>query len=421
LFVPKQDDERAEYPHLFNDQAAGMAREVAEPKWQTVLVKSTLSALPIYLMMSDKMPSWVIHEIDSLRRNFLWSGKEQAVRGKNLVAWPAVCTPTSCGGLGIIDLRLSGFALRVRWLWMQRTDEDRAWSSLPIKIEPEVQALFDASVTVIVGNGLRTLFWLDNWMDCRSVRSIAPHLIQFISPRISRKRTIAEALHQKRWIRDIQGGLSVAALRDYVRLWHALIGVTLSNEPDRFRWKWTSDGSYTASSAYRAMFIGTVSNPVIQRVWKSWAPLRVKFFTWLALKSRLWTADRRRRHSLDAHDPCWLCDQEAETVDHLLVNCSFAKIIWWNLTSWMDCTCSFQGQFTLQSWWDYLRGIQGWDRRKGVDSLFMCIIWAIWKERNQRLFEGTSCTALELQDKIKMDINLWIRAGARRLGCLKRE
>ena len=53
------------------------------PAWQgkllnrsgrLVLVKSTLSALPIYLMMSDKLPSWVIHEIDSLRRNFLWSG-----------------------------------------------------------------------------------------------------------------------------------------------------------------------------------------------------------------------------------------------------------------------------------------------------------------------------------------------------------
>jgi len=53
------------------------------PAWQgkllnrsgrLVLVKSTLSALPIYLMMLDKLPSWVIHEIDSLRRNFLWSG-----------------------------------------------------------------------------------------------------------------------------------------------------------------------------------------------------------------------------------------------------------------------------------------------------------------------------------------------------------
>jgi len=147
------------------------------PAWQgklmnrsgrLTLVKSTLSALPFYLTMSDKLPSWVIKEIDSLRRNFLWSGKEAAVRGKNMVAWETICTPTSCGGLGLVDMRLSGFALRVRWLWLQRTEDDRAWSALPIKIELEVQALFDASVTVTMGNVERTLFWLDNWINGRS-------------------------------------------------------------------------------------------------------------------------------------------------------------------------------------------------------------------------------------------------------------
>ena len=154
---------------------------------------------------------------------------------------------------------------------------------------------------------------------------------------------------------------------------------------------------------------------------RNWAPPRVKFFTWLTLKQSLWTADRRRRHNCDAHNLCWLCDQEAETGHHLLVSSSFAKVIWWNLLSWMDCSCSFQGPSQLHTWWEHLRGMQGRDRRRGFDSLFMCIIWAIWKERNKRLFEGTSCTAVELQDKIKLDIQLWIHAGVHHLGCLKRE
>ncbi|KAG2580598.1 hypothetical protein PVAP13_6NG358466 [Panicum virgatum] len=54
-------------------------------------------------------------------------------------------------------------------------------------------------------------------------------------------------------------------------------------------------------------------------------------------------------------------------------------------------------------------------------TLIMCIIWAIWKERNNCLFEGKSCTVHELQDKIKLDIRLWIDAGAARLGCLRQE
>jgi len=79
------------------------------------------------------------------------------------------------------------------------------------------------------------------------------------------------------------------------------------------------------------------------------------------------------------------------------------------------------GPSQLHTWWEHLQRLQVREHRRGFDSLFMCITWAIWKERNNSLFEGTSCTAQELQDKIKLDIKLWIHAGARCLGCLKWE
>jgi hypothetical protein len=68
---------------------------------------------------------------------------------------------------------------------------------------------------------------------------------------------------------------------------------------------------------------------------------------WLASKSRLWTADRRRRHGLEAHDTCWLCDQERETSAHLLSECCFAKEVWWALLSTIDCAISFPQQQQL--------------------------------------------------------------------------
>ncbi|PAN17004.2 hypothetical protein PAHAL_3G099400 [Panicum hallii] len=116
--------------------------------------------------------------------------------------------------------------------------------------------------------------------------------------------------------------------------------------------------------------------------------------------------------------------KDPETADHLLVNCncSFAKIIWWNLLSWMDCPCSFtQESLQLHTWWDHLRKLQAQEKRRGFDTLFMLIIWALWKERNNRLFQRQESTVQELQDRIKLDIKLWIEAGASRLGCLKRE
>jgi len=63
---------------------------------------------------------------------------------------------------------LAGFALRTRWLWLQHTGVERSWAQLQIDVEPEVRAFFSASVTVQVGNGESTLFWLHAWIQGRS-------------------------------------------------------------------------------------------------------------------------------------------------------------------------------------------------------------------------------------------------------------
>jgi hypothetical protein len=65
------------------------------------------------------------------------------------------------------------------------------------------------------------------------------------------------------------------------------------------------------------------------------APPKVKLFFWLTMHSRLWTADRRRRHGLQDSDECNLCAQATETCGHLLVGCVLARQLWHMLlTSW---------------------------------------------------------------------------------------
>lgn len=99
------------------------------------------------------------HESDAICRIFFWVGKDASVRGKCMVAWEAVCKPTELGGLGVTDLKLAGFALQTRWLWLQKTSRNCAWSQLPIKTVSEVQAFFRASTYTIVGDGRTALFW----------------------------------------------------------------------------------------------------------------------------------------------------------------------------------------------------------------------------------------------------------------------
>jgi len=75
-----------------------------------------------------------------------------------------------------LDLKLAGIALQSRWLWLQLTDRDRAWSALEICVDPDVEAFFRASVLAVLGDGSSILFWKDSWLEGKSIECIAPKL-----------------------------------------------------------------------------------------------------------------------------------------------------------------------------------------------------------------------------------------------------
>jgi hypothetical protein len=170
--------------------------------------------------------------------------------------------------------------------------------------------MFQASVTVIIGDGRSAKFWTDSWLPDGPLCRFAPHLFGAIGRR-RRGKTVCEAITGRSWIRDIQGAPTAHVLCDYVHVWAKVQGVVFDDMvADRFIWRWTADGSYSASSAYRAFFHGMASLRGAAELWKARAPAKCKFFFWLLLHERLWTAARRKRHGLQDDDACSLCDQE---------------------------------------------------------------------------------------------------------------
>jgi hypothetical protein len=57
-------------------------------------------------------------------------------------------------------------------------------------------------------------------------------------------------------------------------------------------------------------------------------PNKFKFFMWLMIQKRYWTADRLARRNLPHPAACLLCDQQEETIDHMLTSCVFARQFW---------------------------------------------------------------------------------------------
>ena len=94
-----------------------------------VLIKSVVTSIPIYTSIAMELPAWLLQFLDKRIRAFFPKGSEVVKGGQCLVAWDRVCLPIEYGGLGIMNLKLLGFALRIRWVWLQRRREG-CWSDL---------------------------------------------------------------------------------------------------------------------------------------------------------------------------------------------------------------------------------------------------------------------------------------------------
>ena len=122
-----------------------------------------------------------------------------------MLAWSKVTRPPELGGLGISQLQQLGWALRMRWLWLQKTEPNKPWAIFPIKLHHSVKSFFSVAIVSKVGNGRNTLFWTDNWVHGQNLQKLVPHLFEAISVR-ARKRTVLEAVSDLRWVSDIRGG-----------------------------------------------------------------------------------------------------------------------------------------------------------------------------------------------------------------------
>nr|TKW31864.1 hypothetical protein SEVIR_2G133800v2 [Setaria viridis] len=196
---------------------------------------------------------------------------------------------------------------------------------------------------------------------------MAPDLCTLIRPAVTNARTVAQALSEKRWISDIAGPATVAALTQYVSLWHALDGLHLaSGTEDKVSWRWNPSGNYTARSAYNAFFQGAIRFAAHKLIWKAWPPLRSSS----------------------------LCD--------LLL-----KIVYGHQ----------RGGAGIIEWWFDCRNDLDSLRKRGLDSAFMLVSWSIRKERNSRVFNREPPRLRgQLLTEIFEQVQLWYAAGANHLG-----
>jgi hypothetical protein len=271
----------------------------------------------------------------------------------------------------------------------------------------------------VVGNGTNTFFWSDRWLNGQMIQDFAPEVVRMVSSRPFNSRTVAQVLHNWQWVCDIVNHSSLIGLQQYLQLWDALSGVVLNQEEDRHVWVHSSSGEFS-KSCYSTFFMGAISFQPWKWVWKSWAPPKCKFFVWLAIRNKCWTADRLQRKGLPHPVVCPLCDQEQETILHLLCPCSFARQFWHIIFSSlrMGHLTPAREAGSFVDWWDKVqRGVPK-QIRKGIHSLIILGAWCLWLHRNKAVFDGVSPSLSTIQRLLMNEVECWCMAGAKQLESL---
>jgi hypothetical protein len=149
-------------------------------------------------------------------------------------------------------------------------------------------------------------------------------------------------------------------------------------------------------------------------IWRSYAPLKCKIFCWLVIKHRLWTSDRRARHGLQEHpDVCFTCAQEQDNVEHILLQCPYARMVWSEILQATGLlTDQPQPDSTLEVWWTRAQSwVQRRDKRK-FDTLVILVLRTLWKQRNAWVFANVAqqLNTSQIIPKIKEEFSLWMFA-----------
>jgi hypothetical protein len=196
-------------------------------------------------------------------------------------------------------------------------------------------------------------------------------------------------------------------LSQYLEIWDIIATLQLTHDQsDTISWTLTADGKYSASSAYRAQFVGSHPRFLAQKIWNASAEPKCKLFAWLALHEKLLTADMLVVRGWPHDSACRLCLSAPETATHLYKDCPFTMVIWNQVHTWdnADPGSPPSSYATTSKWWDTLIGGKTSTKQRRISGRLLYVIWNAWKERNRRIFNGKRLTYVEVASIARDDI-----------------
>lgn len=147
----------------------GWRRDVLGFSGRLVLVKHTLSSIPIYLLLVFRAPSYFVGKVRSMIIRFLWGKGDGG--GMCWKKWEDLCRPMGNGGLGLRDIGCFNQALLAKQAWRLLTEPNLLLARVLLGKYCYGESLFDCRVKSGCSLGWRSIWWalqlLQKGLGCR--------------------------------------------------------------------------------------------------------------------------------------------------------------------------------------------------------------------------------------------------------------
>jgi hypothetical protein len=178
--------------------------------------------------------------------------------------------------------------------------------------------------------------------------------------------------------------------------------INLANGQDKFVWNLTTSGGFSVKSMYEDLM--NDHTPYLRKyLWKLKIPLKIKIFMWFLSNKVLLTKDNLVKRNWKGCTKCVFCG-EHETIEHLFIECPFAKIIWRIVFFAYDLPPPANVTNMFGNW---LNGVDKKVKayiRIGVSAL----CWSIWRCRNNIMFNrAKNLNILQVIHMLVHWVQLW--------------
>ena len=142
---------------------------------------------------------------------------------------------------------------------------------------------------------------------------------------------------EEMWDHNVgQGGWDLRFMRDFNdweldmvgNLLHVLRDYKPTLEEDSVYWKGGRNGQFKIKEAYNLVVNTIATNFPKSNIWVDKVPTKIVFFAWEATWGKVLTLDRLQKKGWQLPNCCFLCDCKEETINHILIHCIVAKVLW---------------------------------------------------------------------------------------------